>query len=95
MAEYIEREALIAAIENDCPELVYYSKREAIDCIKAEPAADVAPVRHGRWIEKCVTGFDKAFCTVFVCAECEKGYRTPNMNYCPNCGARMDLEVSE
>ncbi len=41
---YIEREAAIKAIENDCPELVYYSKREAIDCIKAEPAADVAPV---------------------------------------------------
>lgn len=44
MKEYIEREAAIKAIENDSPELVYYSKREAIDCIKAEPAANVVEV---------------------------------------------------
>lgn len=52
---------------------------------------DVEIVRHGRWNEKCVTGFSNAFCTSFVCSECEKSYRTPNMNYCPNCGAKMEL----
>jgi len=49
MAEYIEREALLDAIINDHQDLVFYSKREAIECIAAEPAADVAPVVHGRW----------------------------------------------
>lgn len=42
--EYIEREAAINAIENDCLELVYYTKEDAIQCVKAIPAADVAPV---------------------------------------------------
>lgn len=50
MADYIKRENLIESIKNDCCELVYYSKKDAIDCINAEPAADVAPVVHGKWI---------------------------------------------
>ena len=42
--EYIEREAAIKAIENDCSELVYYTKEDAIQCVKAIPAADVVEV---------------------------------------------------
>lgn len=69
MAEYIEREALISAIEDECPELVYYSKRDAIDCVKAEPtgaasaedcevAASAAPTRASILdaAKRCVTG---------------------------------------
>ena len=44
MKEYIEREAAIKAIENDCLELVDYTKEDAIQCVKAIPAADVVPV---------------------------------------------------
>ncbi len=44
MAEYIEREVIIKALESDSPELIYYSKQEAIDCIKSLPAADVVEV---------------------------------------------------
>lgn len=44
MAEYIERDALLDAIINDHPDLVFYSKQEAIECIVAEPAADVVEV---------------------------------------------------
>ena len=44
MAEYIEREAAIKAIENDCLELVYYTKEDAIQCVRAIPAADVTEV---------------------------------------------------
>lgn len=43
MCEYICKEDLIKAIEDDCPNLVYYSKSEAIECIEAMDAADVAP----------------------------------------------------
>ena len=52
------------------------------------PAADVAPVRHGRWIEK-----EKyTFGIYYDCSLCENrildnGY---SWNYCPNCGAKMD-----
>lgn len=42
--EYIEREALIKAIANDCLELVYYTKEDAIQSVKASPAADVVEV---------------------------------------------------
>ena len=42
--EYIKRESAIEAIENDCSELVYYTKEEAIRCVKAIPAADVVKV---------------------------------------------------
>lgn len=53
--------------------------------IAHEPAADVAEVRHGRWIENtfcsCCGGFD----------EDDKGNIIQSFhNYCPNCGARMD-----
>ena len=44
MKEYIEREAAIKVIENDCSELVYYTKEDAIQCVKAIPAADVVEV---------------------------------------------------
>ena len=54
------------------------------------PAADVAPVRHGRWIEQ-----EKyTFGTMYDCSICgdrilDNGH---SWNYCPNCGAKMDLE---
>lgn len=89
MAEYIDREKLIDAIKNDCSEMVYYTKSEAIDCINAEPAADVAPVVHGKWVNT-----NKEVEQMCKCSAC--GYpisyfwsRTP---YCPHCGAKMDKE---
>ena len=44
MKEYIEREAAIKVIENDCLELVDYIKEDTIQCVKAIPAADVVVV---------------------------------------------------
>ena len=48
----------------------------------AFPAADVAPVRHGRWIKH--EGYD----------ECEACHAKAiyGSNYCPSCGALMDKE---
>ena len=51
------------------------------------PVADVAPVRHGRWIEQ-----EKyTFGTMYDCSICgnrilDNGH---SWNYCPNCGAWM------
>ena len=54
------------------------------------PAADVATVRHGRWIDSL------ARITPY-CSACGHSHRslirTPN--YCPNCGAKMDGELNE
>lgn len=84
MTEYIVREQTISAIMSDCPELVYYNKKEAISCIESIPAADVVPVVHGKWIRQ-----DESF-TRFKCSKCGIENCSGFENYCPNCGAKMD-----
>lgn len=80
MAEYIEREGLLAA----------YDKAHkgppggARKLIAEAPAADVAPVVHGRWV--CM----EAEIGYFACSECDHRILRAKCNYCPNCGARMD-----
>ena len=96
MAEYIEREAISEEIRK------YYYKNppnssygEGFDrgldraqrAILDAPAADVVPVRHGRWNDWEV--FWKE------CSCCQ--YRTQKINareyfFCPKCGAKMNLE---
>ena len=52
------------------------------------PSDDVAPVRHGRWIEK-----DKyTFGVMYDCSICDNRIldNGHSWNYCPNCGAKMD-----
>ena len=84
MTEYIEREAAIRFLLNDSPEQVNYSREDAADCIRYMNAADVAPVRHGRWIAS-----HDEFCQCSLCKY--PVYAAWNAtNYCPNCGAKMD-----
>ena len=87
MAEYIEREAAIRFLLNDSPEQVNYSREDAADCIRYMNAADVAPVRHGRWIEH-----EKyTFGVMYDCSICDDRIldNGHSWNYCPNCGAKM------
>lgn len=92
MGDYIERKKLIESIKNDCPEQVYYTKENAIDCIKSAISEDVAPVRHGRWV-KPVPGDGDPYCS-----ECKtKQLYLPYVGYfyskyCLYCGAKMDAE---
>ena len=113
MAEYIEREAISEEIRK------YYYKNppnfsygEGFDrgldraqrAILNAPAADVATVRHGRWI----FGKDLPYSWGQIpknkyhlyCSEClEQAFNRSEDNdpdfdvdtsYCPNCGAKMD-----
>ena len=84
MSEYICKENLIKEIENDCPNLVYYSKKEAISCIESMSVADVKPVIHAKWV------YDDNH-HEYYCSNCEfsKEYVSP---YCDYCGAKMDKE---
>ena len=90
MAEYIEKEALINSFRS-CG-----ASKDLIDSIvyriNLQEAADVAPVRHGQW--KCnkpcpVCGEDRF---KGLDADIWADWEPP---YCPNCGAKMDEEVSE
>ena len=87
MAEYIEREEAIAWF------MPYAHTGESIDAdgvisdIKGMKSADVAPVRHGRWLPFHST----AAGDIQYCSACEIGC-TWKPNYCPNCGCKMDLE---
>lgn len=82
MAEYIERD-IAAAFANNCG-AVYVANR--LSDSNAFPAADVAPVVHGRWL--CGDYYDIGD----VCSECDWDSQMthPSYRYCPNCGARMD-----
>ena len=58
------------------------------------PRVDVVEVIHGRWIER-----KEIFCEsegevdAIGCSKCGKSQRKHHKtNYCPNCGAKMDLE---
>ena len=82
MAEYIEREAYIRIVK-DIP--IWGSV--AAMMANAIPAADVAPVRHGRW----GTHSDRP--DSLICSVCNCGFdmwKHDPHNYCPNCGAKMD-----
>lgn len=82
--EYIEREAAIDHVYDCCLE----SKSCNLNCIKDIPAADVVPVRHGRWIP--THDADKLRCSRCDVIHLIAQYPHGEINYCPNCGARMD-----
>ena len=85
MDEYIKREtavrAVMAAKWGDGSDGAM-----AMEIVASTPAADVAPVVHGRWI------YDKKaqrpYCS--VCKGYFYGVTNSPMSYCPNCGTKMD-----
>ena len=113
MAEYIER-----AVANGWLMDMFYSQddegcKELVERFnKAIPAADVVPVRHGRWLTKEYrygdpdVGIEDMWIDRLAeeadyyahCSICGKDaeYNAEESlilsDYCPNCGARMDLK---
>ena len=87
MAEYIEREDLLELYRMDDP-VLNENGHVPLPVIRQNimdiPAADVVPVRHGRWIDT------REYCGDYMCSNCEALYGTNKFNYCPNCGAKMD-----
>lgn len=83
MAEYIDREAFIEAVK-DIP--MWGSV--AVMFADSIPAADMAPVIHGRWEH---LGGDEWCCSVcgFVITT-EGSWDKPTKKYCEDCGAKMD-----
>lgn len=110
MSEYIERAVAVTVCDKQYRECL----RKSDFCgdtvawnicadIKAIPAADVAPVAHGRWIpsesdfDDDDTLFDVEEWCDWQCSACREDicYDDPRPmrllpKYCPNCGAKMD-----
>lgn len=106
MAEYIEREAVCTLIKNFGKGAISDGRMEldAVDdiillasAVERLPAADVVPVVHGRWIGRPLCG--NANCR---CSECGGVFQIhANLHgkvlqkYCPNCGAKIDVEEQD
>ena len=91
MAEYIEREAVEKAVlrysNGDVNKQELFLLTDLIGDITDIPAAEVQPVKRGRWIKG-----DMSF---IYCSECHKeaywdtDYGQQLFDYCPYCGADM------
>ena len=104
MAEYIERKAVLDYIDHMPSELTSDGRRMIRRIRLTEyisdsiPAADVTPVRHGRWVLTTQPlGWRDEDCA--ECSECGEDFVLDEwgiddvkdaMRYCPNCGARME-----
>lgn len=90
MAEYIEREAAYKTIMSEPPD-AHYPQWYA-DKIKVIPAEDVAPVRHAKWVDNHCTACGMMPMGDEMWKNCD--FYPPLferfMDYCPNCGAKMD-----
>ena len=102
MAEYIRREDAIKCIEGQCVDGKMWGNDEsdgtlieaysAIDDLMEIPPADVAPVRHARWVDNHCTACGMMPMGDEMWKHCD--FDPPNfekfMDYCPSCGAKMD-----
>jgi hypothetical protein len=99
MKEYLDKEVVQEMLEN--AQIIsngeYYGYCTEDVRLNSIPTADVAEVKHGRWIE-----YPRAH--YFKCSECK--YTVPyrkavlvngsrEYNYCPNCGALMKEDEHE
>ena len=108
MAEYIKREYAVDAVLDvyyDTPDIDLSGEKFEAAIFKIQ-AADVAPVRHGRWIlgKDLPYGWGEILKNKYhlYCSEClEQAFNRSEDNdpdfdvdtsYCPNCGALMDLK---
>ena len=112
MSDYISREAAIKAFGNADADVCEsypdghcdweFGRSNINDVIDGVPAADVEPVRHGRW-EECDWvdvddhgfGTRRTFKAGLWCSQCACVFKKKLLwkrNYCPSCGAKMDLE---
>lgn len=91
MTEYIDQADAIEAVNH-----AWAKGLEPTQFLENVPAADVAPVRHGKWTPvkynaHCSCGKSYGIYH-FLCSVCNHiSYSQPyGLNYCPNCGAKMD-----
>ena len=89
MTVYIKREYAVDAVLDvyyDTPDIDLSGEKFESAILKIQ-AADVAPVRHGKWLP--TTKWWQGGSAWKQCSECGI-LHLGKSNYCPNCGAKMD-----
>jgi hypothetical protein len=85
MAEYIEREATKKEFSVNFGGVSHaVIANRLLDSI---PAADVAPVVHGRWK---LLDSGNGVCSICHCITVHVWDFDSSLNYCPHCGTKMD-----
>ena len=86
MARYINLDELLNAIDKRNGRLPLWLDEILMEDCKV---ADVAPVRHGYWVKE-----KRDVLIHWHCSACKECYflEEPNAEYCPHCGAKMDLK---
>ena len=101
MDKYIDRDSLIEWLKRIrlvdlsdglgiCRVIMEDDFKKAITNMPENIIVDVAPVRHGRWIDAYPDIEQNPMFMYGICSECgfEQGI-SKYLNYCPNCGAQM------
>ena len=92
MTDYIRRKTALEDFERCNAETPNWTPQRVKTILLRQPAADVAEVVHGRWIwnEEGEIDWEQ----FYRCSNCgDKEYW--ESNFCPNCGAKMDLEDND
>lgn len=70
-------------------ELMYHNQEPLTEYdLDSLPSIEAEPVRHGYWD---VIAVGTNFNTDRLCSHCKKEIKSNYWNYCPNCGAKIDL----
>ena len=69
------------------------TRDEFVEFIKKQLTIEAEPVKHGRWIDAYPDIEPNPMFMYGICSECgfEQGI-SKYLNYCPNCGAKMESE---
>ena len=106
MSDYIDRNRLKQGIQEDAMTALQGWDSSLMDLVMLDideiPAADVEPERNGRWeecdwvdVDEHGFGTRRTFKAGLRCNQCACVFKKKLLwkrNYCPSCGAKMDLE---
>lgn len=107
MGDYIDRDAFVDDVKTEIINLSMDGLKGTrmphdelygfIERIKSQPAADVAPVVHGRWVVVEPEYLHCSVCGEAMYTGCNSTKEATVLRghwkrYCPNCGAKMDKE---
>ena len=99
MKEYIERETILKTppFTKCVGDLSEYAEgyldcvEDACEAVKKTPAADVEPVRHGKWVD--MDSYADHDTPIYACSICYEQVYDKHIKahkYCLHCGAKMD-----